>query len=426
MERRLNTFADVEAALRPYIPLVKELTGKNTVLDRILPLMEYLGHPENNLKTIHIAGTSGKTSTSYYIASLLTLSGQNVGLTISPHIDRINERTQINGQPLEEQAFARELSEFLETVDRSSIRPSYFELIYAFSIWVFAKLKVDYAVIETGVGGLYDATNVVTREDKIAVITDIGFDHMKLLGNTLGEIASQKVGIVHKNNALLMYQQSREIMSIIEAWVKKESAQLYLTDQESEERLYGISNAFKSLPDFQKRNWLLAYRVYRYVAARDGLKELSAHKLSESQQVNVPARMDTSTVQDHLLVMDGAHNQQKMSAFIASYRHLYPGSKPTILIAFKSDKAYQKTLPEIRDLASSIIVSTFNTSQDLPVTSASPEEIARKLINIGAKNVTVERDNLKAYKKLLKSDSRELIITGSFYLIAQIRGKVKQ
>src|ERR1700722_7098159 len=99
MERRLNTFTDVERALRPYIPLVKELTGKDTVLDRILPLMEYLGHPENKLKTIHIAGTSGKTSTSYYIASLLSLAGQNVGLTVSPHIDRISERTQINGQP---------------------------------------------------------------------------------------------------------------------------------------------------------------------------------------------------------------------------------------------------------------------------------------------------------------------------------------
>ena len=244
MKRAIKTFEDVSTVLRPYVPLVKELTGKDTVFDRILPLMDFLGHPENELRTIHIAGTSGKTSTSYYISSLLTLAGQNVGLTVSPHIDQISERTQINGQPLDETTFCQQLSIFLDLVDQSKIKPSYFELIYSFSIWLFAKLKVDYAVIETGVGGLYDATNIVDREDKVCVITDIGYDHMQLLGNTLSSIAAQKVGIVHKGNELLMYRQSQEVMAVIEDWVRDVKATIKLTDEETETK---INNQLKHL-----------------------------------------------------------------------------------------------------------------------------------------------------------------------------------
>lgn len=135
--------------------------------------------------------------------------------------------------------------------------------------------------------------------------------------------------------------------------------------------------------------------------------------------------MDISEVKNKLVVMDGAHNFQKMDAFLSSYKKMFPESKPTFLVAFKSDKVYKETAPLIAKLASKIIVTTFKTSQDLPVTSSDPEEIAKELIKLGAKNVAIEKDNLKAYQMLLESESRELIITGSFYLIAQIREKLK-
>jgi dihydrofolate synthase / folylpolyglutamate synthase len=387
--------------------------------------MNYLGNPENKLRTIHIAGTSGKTSTAYYIAGLLNLAGQNVGLTVSPHIDKISERTQINGKPLEETIFCERLAEFLELVDESNIKPSYFELIYAFSIWAFAQLKVDYAVIETGLGGLYDATNVVNREDKVCVITDIGYDHINILGHTIQEIAAQKVGIVHNNNPLLMYRQDAEVMSVINKWAEDHNADKRLTDQSTEMKEHGQGTTFNNLPDFQKRNWLLAYYVYRFVAARDSLKELSAGDLAKSQQTIIPARMDISYVGEHQMVMDGAHNYQKMTAFISSYKHMFPDAKPAVLLAFKRDKAYMETLPMINDLASEIIVTTFKSSQDLPVVSGAPEEIAAELKRIGTKRLRTEPDNVKAYKLLLESDAKQLIITGSFYLIAQVREKLR-
>lgn len=421
MKRHLTNLKDVDKALRPYVPLVKELTGKNTVLDRIKPLMSFLGHPEDKLLTIHLAGTSGKTSTAYYISDMLTLAGKKVGLTVSPHIDKITERTQINGQPLSDSDFCIELSQFLEIVDQSNIKPSYFELIYAFSIWLFAKYKVDYAVIETGLGGLYDATNVVTREDKVCVITDIGFDHMNILGHSIAEITAQKVGIVHKNNVLLMYQQSREVMQVIKNWLKDQPASLLITNQKSETELYGRGKTFSHLANYQKRNWLLAYYVYRYLAKRDNLPKLSNRQLIQSQKINIPARMDVIKKGQQIIIMDGAHNYQKMKAFISSYKEMFPNTKPACLIAFKSDKYYLETLPLIKQLASEIIITSFKTSQDLPVVSTPPKDIYKAFKNIGVKNIIFEPNNLKAYQLLLQSTSKYLVITGSFYLIAQIR-----
>ena len=426
MKRTLNTLDDVKVALRPYVPLVKQLTGRDTVFDRIEPLMAYLGNPENKIRAIHIAGTSGKTSTAYYTSKLLTLAGYNIGLTISPHIDKISERTQVNNQPLEDKIFCQELSKFLDLVDSSGIKPSYFELIYSFSIWLFAKLKLDYVVVETGLGGLFDATNVMKREDKVCVITDIGFDHMHILGNTLKEITAQKVGIVHKNNPLLMYKQNEEIMDVVSEWVKEQDAKLYQTSEEKEKALYGNTGDFNKMPDFQKRNWLLAYYVYRFVRDRDSLRDLSSQELAVSQKIQVPARMDISKTKDHLVIMDGAHNYQKMAAFISSYKNMFSGQKAAVLLAFKDDKAYQKALPLIKDVASQIIVTTFKSSQDLLVESCAPEDIALAFKKTGALNVTIEPNNQKAFKLLLNSPTNNLILTGSFYLIAQIREGLKK
>ena len=152
MRQRLQTLDEAIVALQPYVPLVAQLTGGNTTLERIEPLMVLLANPERKLKIIHVAGTSGKTSTSYYIAALLQSGGQKVGLTVSPHVDSVTERLQIDGRPISDQLFCSELEIFLELVDQLKQPPSYFELLYAFGLWVFERHGVDYAVVETGLG----------------------------------------------------------------------------------------------------------------------------------------------------------------------------------------------------------------------------------------------------------------------------------
>lgn len=413
---KIQTLHDAEQALLPFVPLVAQLTGKDTTLERITPLMELVGNPHDSLRAVHIAGTSGKTSTSYFISALLVAGGQKVGLTVSPHVDALNERVQINGQPLPEAEFCSLLQEFLDLIADAVDTPSYFELLYAFALWVFAKYKVDYAVVETGLGGLFDATNVMTRHDKVCVITDIGYDHMQILGNTLAEIAAQKIGIVHEHNQVIMYKQNTEIMQVIDTWIVKQRAPLQLVEQS-----YQDGDFIGSVAQFQRRNWWLAAHVYEYVSNRDNLKHLTRQELLQTQLTYVPGRIDTVQIGDKAVVMDGAHNAQKMTAFVASFRALFPGVSPTILVALKQGKDYTEVAPILAELASRVIVTTFNTSQDLPAVSLDPELLVEALRKQDFTNVSSVPNQNDAFKELLEDSQSIVVVTGSFYLLSQLR-----
>lgn len=421
----IKSLKELDTKMVPYIRLIKELTGKDTVLDRIIPLMKILGNPENKIKTIHIAGTSGKTSTSYYISSLLIQSGNKVGLTVSPHIDKISERAQINGKPLEDKIFFKEISEFLDIVAKSKIKPSYFELLYAFSIWLFAKYKVDYAVVETGLGGLYDATNVITNPNKICVITDLGYDHMQILGNSIEEITSQKVGIVHEGNHLIMYRQSDAIMNVINSWISSRSTtHEYLNQNIEYEANQEISTYIDKLPQYQKRNWLLAKHTYDFIKIRDNLIGLNNDQLIKSINTIVPARMDEIKLDNKRIIMDGAHNPQKMEAFTESYNKKYK-DKANIILGFKEGKDFPETLKYLTTIANKIYLTTFNTSQDLPAVSIDPFLVAEELTKQGFNNFEIIPDQIDAYNEAIReSNNINIVITGSFYLIAQLRNKI--
>lgn len=417
----LQTLRDAELALRPFVPLVAQLKGKDLTLERVEPLMRLLGNPEKRLKIIHVAGTSGKTSTSYYIAALLAASGLNVGLTVSPHVDKISERVQINGQPISDESFCAELEIFLELVGQLAQSPSYFELLHGFALWVFDRQQVDYAVVETGLGGLHDSSNVAQEPNKVCVITDIGYDHMHVLGNTLPEIALQKIGIMHHGNVGITYQQSNEIMQVFNSWTVDHDAQMIVLDEAEERANNGA--LLEDLPLYQQRNWLIARRVYRYVTERDSLPLIADAKLQKTQSLQVPARMEIRKHGSKTLVMDGAHNEQKMTAFVSSFTELFPGVKPAVLVALKTGKEYQAVSPLLAQLAAQIIVTTFDTSQDLPARSMDPELFADALRAAGAQNVRVVPNQRLAYDTLMQTAQTTRVITGSFYLLSQLRNE---
>ncbi len=420
---KISSFEQLNTRLLPYVNLVGELTGKDTVLDRIVPLMKFLGNPDKKLKAIHIAGTSGKTSTSYYIASLITNLGYKVGLTVSPHIDKISERAQINGETLPDIEFLEEINEFINLLEQTDIRPSYFELLYAFSIWLFAKHEVDYAVVETGLGGLFDATNILNREDKICVLTDIGYDHMNILGNTIEEITAQKVGIVHKNNQLIMYEQSEAIMNVVRPWTDSHDSKILIINEDYEGAKLTKLEGFDYLPEYQKRNFTLAYAVCDFLVSRDNLIKISTETIKTSLDTKIPARMDLAHIDNKLVIMDGAHNFQKMSAFVSSYKKLYKDQSATLILAFKTGKDYIKTLPLLIEIAETIILTNFSTSQDLPARSVDPNEVALELEKLGFNKYLISPDIKKVWNDALSiSGNQPIIITGSFYLIAQFRG----
>ncbi|MBA2279134.1 hypothetical protein H0V99_01695 [Candidatus Saccharibacteria bacterium] len=415
----IKNFDDINQTLTKYVPLSKEITGKNITLDRMRPMMEALGNPQRRLKIVHIAGTSGKTSTSYYIAALLTQAGKKTGLTVSPHVDSVAERIQINLKSLEEKEFATSLVEFLEILEQSSIKPTYFELIVAFAYWYFVKAGVDYAVIETGLGGMQDGTNVADNSDKVCVITDIGFDHMNILGHTLEEISRQKAGIIHTNNSAIMYRQSEVVTDIIEDWCKEHQSTLKLLEEKILQADAPV--ALQVLPSFQQRNWLLAYEAYKLLKARDTLPELSSEKLDESMQIRIPGRMEEQIIGSKKIIMDGAHNEQKIKTFVSSFKTKYPHTTLPVLLSLKQDKEFAGVLPLLKPITSRIIITEFTATQDLPAKAIDAHELAKAAKIFGYQDISVQEDQDKAYRELLACPGNMALVIGSFYLLGQLR-----
>lgn len=406
----------IDDLLRPYVKVVGQVPGGDQVLNRMRELMKVVDNPQQELKIVHIAGTSGKTSTAYYLSELLNYANLKIGLTVSPHIDNITERVQINGQKLAQVKFLHLLEDLIRKIEKAKIMPTYFELLYAFSIWVFASENVDYAVIETGVGGLYDATNIAARPDKLCLITDIGIDHTKLLGHTIKAIATQKAGIIHKYNPVITYAQDQEIMDVIMRQVRDCSSQLVVIDRLPSDPTLLLPD----MPNFQKHNWWMAYNAYQFLCQRDNLSELSGDVIAQTQHLVIPARMQAKEFKKKTVILDGAHNLQKLSALADAYLNSYPNVRTTVILSFKQGKEYAEAAEIIHRFADQVIVTAFKSSVDLPITAVKPQLIAVAFRGKGISAI-VEDNMDKALALAIKSNTQNIVITGSFFLISQIR-----
>jgi dihydrofolate synthase / folylpolyglutamate synthase len=414
--REISNFTELHAALAKFVPPARSMRGAYT-LERMRVLMEYLGNPQDNYKAIHVAGTSGKTSTCYYITSLLKQAGCKVGLTVSPHISEVNDRVQINLEPLPEKIFCKEFSLFLGQVEQSNVNPTYFELLVAFAYWEFDRQEVDYAVIEVGLGGLLDGTNVISRADKTCVITDIGLDHVDVLGQTIPEITAQKAGIIQPHNAVVMYEQGDVVMDVVREICEQIHGELHEVWELQPSQLP------KNLVLFQRRNWYLALMAYDYLSKRDCLPELGESQLAESTAVAVPARMETFIYKDKTIILDGAHNAQKMHALAISVHKAYGKQSVALLISLVQSKNFKirTSLQEVLATADHAIITGFDTTQDMRKQSVKPVKIAEHCLDLGFDSIDIVEDPQTAFKRLLDRPEPVLLVTGSFYLLNHIR-----
>jgi dihydrofolate synthase/folylpolyglutamate synthase len=415
----ITSFTEAQDSLRRFYGA--ESTGAYT-LDRMRQMMEILGNPEKKLHIIHVAGTSGKTSTAYYVTSLLAASGKKVGLTVSPHVDELNERLQINCVPLAEPEFCAELTVFLKLIETSDILPSYFEFMIAFAFWEFARQNVDYAVVEVGLGGLLDGTNVADREDKICVITDIGLDHTELLGDTLGKIASQKAGIIKPNNHVFMYRQTDEINEAVANRAQAQSAKLHLVPDAS------ASAPAADLPGFQKRNlWLAAY-VANYALQRDHRAELTTAQIHTASQTLIPARMEIVKLQGKTIVIDGAHNAQKLQTLFTSLQEKYPGQDIATLVGFAEGdaKRLHQALEVITKNVTHVVATSFYSEKDYPKHSVPVDQVVVQCHEHGFDDIEPIEAPAEAFAALLNRPEQLLLVTGSFYLLNHIRPLIKK
>lgn len=413
------TFSETQDYLRALIPATFSAKGPYK-LDRMRQLARSLGDPQEQVRVVHVAGTSGKTSTSYHISRLLAANGHSVGLTISPHVSSVTERIQINGEPITEELFAQLFTDFVVQLEQSQVVPTYFEAMIAFAYWSFNRLGVQYAVIETGLGGTLDATNVVNRSDKVCVITDIGYDHTEILGDTIELIAQNKAGIIQAKNHAYMYDQGVEINDVFARRANSVGAQLQQLGKLTADVTESTST---SIPLYQQRNFGLALSVYRAEFEQEAGK-IENDVLREISMQYVPGRLESITLGPNTVLLDGAHNTQKMTACVDSITQLYPDQKMAVLIAMLPSSGEERLggLPKLASIANSYIATQFAVSQDLHKASMPPAELATFLQ--GEAPIVVIPDLERAIDALLTGPEPIKLVTGSFYLIGLVRNSL--
>jgi dihydrofolate synthase/folylpolyglutamate synthase len=335
-------------------------------LHNTVELCNLLGNPQNKFKSIHVAGTNGKGSTSHMLAAVLQQAGYKTGLYTSPHLKDFRERIRVNGQMVPESFVVEFVSQMKEAV--STIEPSFFELTVAMAFHYFALEQVDIAIIEVGLGGRLDSTNVITPE--LSVITNISYDHMHILGNTLPEIASEKAGIIKKGVPVVIGETQPEVQQVFIAKAAALEAPICFADQQwlvQESSLspgkpaaglkLGIVQKQKQQQElkhltldlvgqYQEKNVMTVLSVIRILQQRQWqIPEQAIHEGLSHVRKLTGLRGRWDVIDTHpLTVLDVGHNEAGISEIIQQLRHTVY-QKLHIVIGFVKDKAIDAVLP---------------------------------------------------------------------------------
>ncbi len=416
-------------------------------LKRQAALLKFLDNPQNKYPIIHIAGTSGKGSTATYLSHLLSNHYFKVGLTISPHLIDIRERIQFNNRLISKNKFVFYLNEIIpavEKVKKTSLgNPTYFEILIALAFYSFYKEGVNYAVVETGMGGLYDGTNVIKSSNKLVVITRLGLDHTEILGKKMIDIAAQKAGIIQDNNLVLSLNSNFSVRQVLDKVAQKHHTQINYLSPKSFNRninkkitklsydyqFLGLDIKNISLNTFalyQIENSALALSALNMLSHRDHFP-LKIHTIKTTiAKVIFSGRMEIFKISNKNIILDGAHNPQKMTSFIKSLSNVFPQQKFTFVLAFKHKKDFSSMLKLILPFADFIFITNFSTNgQDMHQISEVTDNIVYCLKQFKFSKYLVVKDPNQALKKAIKKPS-PIIITGSLYLLSQIYCSVKK
>lgn len=435
---KISTFQEACEYLYSHIPQtdVHKFPGE-VGLERQKRLMQYLGDPQEKYQVVHVAGTSGKGSTSYLTSLALQSQGMSVGLHLSPHILDIRERIQINNELIDEESFTKNLAEIARVVDKVASEelgsPTYFEVLVALAYYSFATAGVEYVVMETGMGGLLDGTNVVKNPHKLCIITPIGFDHMHILGNTLPEIASQKAGIIQSHNTVIIGSYTDEVMSVFRKRAEEKQAQIVQVEPGIQVNITQNGTTYFD-PTLQEEvgigligihqadNAALASAAVTNLAQQNGFNLDTDTLKSDWKQAHLPARVDVQQYASATLIIDGAHNEQKMSAFLATLELLYPGQRLPFLVAFKHGKDIEQMIHMIEQHASEIIVTQFRVEgQDMLNLSENKSTVASYVTRVPVRVYDDAREALQAATQ----GHEMVVVTGSLYFSSEVYHLIK-
>ena len=400
----VNTY--FPTSLLPYFPINDALNYLNYLcifgikegLERITALADKLGNPQNFYRTVHVTGTNGKGSVCAMLAEMFKVSGLRVGLFTSPHLESYCERIRINGENIPEDDFA----EIILRVKNCNISCTHFEALTAAAFLYFKEQAVDVAVIEVGLGGLFDSTNIITPE--LSIITNVARDHENILGD-LKNIAVNKAGII-KPNVPTITGAIGEPLKIIRNVAREKNSPLYEV------------NPYNLKPNTYNLNLHGEYQKFNAAIAIEAAKVLKLTDAAISDalaNVQWVGRFEIVNTAAGVVVIDGAHNPHGATALRQSLDKIFPNGQRTWIFGALRDKDFD-AMTEILFRQNDFVIVTPPNSER----AATPEIICNSLRKRGIECVAVD-DNFAAVEQLMNSISDVKIIAGSLYLIGAVR-----
>ena len=425
-----------------YLDSIKDLPLKDYVKDRNKAdpiiyikrteyLLNLLGDPQNNFKFIHVTGTSGKGSTCSLIHNILTQAKFKTGLFLSPYTTTLIQNIKIGNKYISPNEFAKLvdcIKPYIKKCHEKSPygRPSYFEILLALALLYYKQKNCKYIILEVGLGGMYDATNIISRSE-VSIITNIDLEHTKTLGKTLTAIARDKAGIIKPNSYFITKETRPKILKIFKVVCRKKKTKFIQIQPEIEEikhTLDGIYFKFKNDPQKYFSGLIGEHQVYNSAIAIEVAKKLkipTKYILAGLKKTKLPCRFEVIKKKP-LIILDGAHNPAKIKSLTNNLKHLEYG-KLCLVIGIKEYKNREKMLKQIIPYTDKILITSVKKgTQDNQYLQKLKKSVTN--INSGLKP-KIFLDPKKALDQALKEvNPKDLIlITGSLYLTGEVREK---
>lgn len=412
----------------------KNKYGSRLGLDCISRLLELLGNPHLDMKYIHIAGTNGKGSTSSYIATTLKEAGYRVGIFTSPYLERFNERISINGEDIPDERLAEITERVKNSIDimleEGYEHPTTFEIVTTIGFVYFKEENVDFVVLEVGLGGRLDSTNVI-RNSLLSIITTIDYDHMDVLGDTLGKIAYEKAGIIKDKGLVLTYPQEEEALESIKEVAKNKDASLEICPMENVEivnldEFGGVFNYEYNGEVYENLEISLIgkHQIYNATLALTALvilRDKGIVKISEEalrrglKSTRWPGRMEVLR-RKPLFIIDGAHNMQGIRALSENLSRL-KYNRLILGLGILKDKEVEPMVKALVTKADEVVITEANIYRKMDA------EDLEKIVEKYNPHTHIRKDLEEAVSKAYElADEEDIIIfAGSLYLIGDIR-----
>lgn len=401
-------------------------TGRKPGLSRTIELLDKVGDPHERLKYVHITGTNGKGSTAAMVASVLTASGLKTGLSTSPHLWRFHERFQVDGMPIPDEALGRIAERVISAGKGMKDSATEFELMTAVGMLYFQEAGCDIVVLEVGLGGRLDSTNVIPAPEA-AVITNIGLEHTAELGNTRALIAREKSGIIKAGCSAVLYHQSREVEEVVEKACREQNVPLTITRPDELEvlssGLEGQTFRYRGKGPYHI-SLLGEHQLFNAAVALETVWELAqrgwnipGEAVSKGLSRTVwPARLELVRRSPDV-ILDGGHNPQCMEALSRALRGLYPEKKLIFLTGVLADKDYPTMVGEMLPLAKQFFTITPDSDRAMPA-----PELTEYLRGRGAEAASCETTREGVERALAAAGPEDVVCAcGSLYMIGEVR-----